>query len=174
MEKPLQPISLKKAGTGGGSTIKMAVNVRCLKRPIKKLSKLTDAIKKPEKIAEIEKPKKPEEPLKTPEPIENPKVLKKESSVTPALGEMIGNTIDPIAKVIGQDVDETIDNQIRRRNTVTSGPGKVKLSAQYNPVSLESLLMRYYLRRDDILTARRTLVAVIIISLDKSEINYDF
>ena len=137
MEKPLQPISLKKAGTGGGSTIKMAVNVRCLKRPIKKAgtSKLTDAIKKPEKIAEIEKSEKP---LKTPEPIENPKVLKKESSVTPALGEMIGNTIEPIAKTIGQDVDETIENQIRRRNTITSGPGKVKLSAQYNPVSFKS------------------------------------
>jgi len=133
MEMPLQSFNLKNAGTGGKSTIKMAVNVRCLKRPQRKSTKLTDAIKKPEIPAEISKPEKPEENSNEDkvEVSENPKVLEKKMSVQPSLPEMVENTMKPIAEAAGIDFEA----QLRRRD-VTVGPGKVKLSAQYNPVRI--------------------------------------
>ena len=134
MEYVLQPIPLKNAGTGGGSTIKMAVSVKCLKRPEKKASiKLTDAIKKQSEPTKNVKTNVTEKEQK-------PKVLDREVSEAPSLAEVVADSIDPIAKIAGyegKDVEQLIDEgQLRRRNVPHFGQGKVKLSLQFNPVCI--------------------------------------
>lgn len=139
MEYVLQPIPLKNAGTGGGSTIKMAVSVRCLKRPEKKASstKLTDAIRKQSEPTKNTK-------TNAAETEQNPKVLDRKVSEAPSLAEVIADAIDPIATIAGyegNDVEEMIDKgQLRKRNLPNFGPGKVKLSVQFNP-NQESLMI---------------------------------
>ena len=136
MEYVLQPIPLKNAGSGGGTTIKMAINVRCLqgRQKRKQPQKLTDAIKKPS---------------------ENPKVLDREVSEAPSLAEVVADSIDPIAKIAGYEgpeVDELIDRgeltrQLRRRTVASLGPGKVKLSLHYNP-NHQSLMITVHEAKD--------------------------
>jgi len=138
MEYVLQPIPLKNAGTGGGSTIKMAVSVKCLKRPEKKAStKLTDAIKKQSETTKNVK-------TNVTEKEQNPKVLDRKESEAPSLAEVVADSIDPIAKIAGyegKDVEQLIDEgQLRRRNVPHFGQGKVKLSLQFNP-NQESLMV---------------------------------
>ena len=138
MEYVLQPIPLKNAGTGGGSTIKMAVSVRCLKRPEKKASstKLTDAIRKQSEPTKNTK-------TNAAETEQNPKVLDRKVSEAPSIAEVVADSIDPIAKIAGyegNDVEEMIDKgQLRKRNLPNFGPGKVKLSVQFNPVCLRTI-----------------------------------
>ena len=107
-------------------------------RPEKKASstKLTDAIRKQS------------EPTKNPktnaaETEQNPKVLDRKVSEAPSLAEVIADAIDPIATIAGyegNDVEEMIDKgQLRKRNLPNFGPGKVKLSVQFNPVCLRTI-----------------------------------
>lgn len=138
MEYTRQPFHLK--GGGGNSSIKMAVNVRCLRRASVK-RKLTDGIQKtPEPIPETIEEKTSAEVEDKNEQPSLPAAQEKHAKVPPALDEMIASTISPMVKTTGNSVDpETFlnaESELRQRHV--QGIPKIKLSLKYFPVSLKS------------------------------------
>lgn len=166
MEYSHQPFHLK--GSGGGASIIMAAQLRCLKKPEPKATRPPpkEVPSSPPSSAEAKSTTTPSTVLDTPpasessmveEPLEmsassnltSSSEKKKESvAKVPSLGEVVGNTIEPMVKSTGNavEVDDLLnqETELRHRSSnVTSGCGKVKLTLKYDQ-DKESLIVKVH------------------------------